>query len=110
MTPAKFKELCAAVRRTWTPQGGAVALLTTPGGRRTLRLVAGRAGNRELVATTCRLWRGDDVLYDGALESAELKKLLTANGMARARVTTAARLDSPPRRGETLSLTRTGRG
>ena len=103
MTPAKFKELCAAVRRTWTRSGGAVAILTTPGGKKTLRLVAGVEANKGLVPAVCTLWRGDEPVYTGPLESEDLKKELTAAHVARARVTTASKLG--PARSEMLSLT-----
>lgn len=90
MQHKKFRELCAAIRCTWTSKGGAVALLRSkhvvP---RTFRLCIGITDNVGLMAEHCVLWRCSDgtKLYDGALVAETLRHILTEYNVCSALVT-----------------------
>ena len=90
MLHEKFKELCKAVELKWTPKKGAVALLSTSGGRVNLRLCAGPLMNTGVMAENCRLWNEAGVLlYEGDLRSVDLQKVLTSRHVCRAEITDA---------------------
>lgn len=83
----KFMELCHAVELRWTPKKGAVALLANRPGTVKLRLCSGYVLNTGVMAQNCRLWDNGNLLYEGNLESAELRKILTSKGICKAEIT-----------------------
>ena len=85
----KFIELCHAVELKWTPKKGAVALLSNRPGNVKLRLCSGYVMNTGVMAENCRLWDDGDgsLLYEGTLESVELRKVLTEKGICMAEIT-----------------------
>ena len=96
MTPAKFKILCSDVRKRWSPERGLIVLCKSHG-RSTddLRLSVGKLMNKgNIVAEACALWEGDSCLYEGALDSEQLKELLTQHRICMVRFTTSKDLDT----------------
>lgn len=95
MTKDNFEELCRDIKQLWTAKDGLVAKLnrgTT--GQKELTLCAGGHRNPNRIARICVLWEGDNKLYDGDICSADLKQLLTSNGICGAELTSARLLEN----------------
>jgi len=91
MTPANHKRLCDDLRRTWTKKDGVVAIMTSPGWKRQLRIcISGQSQN--LRAYTCVIWCYGNIVYDGPMEAADMREILTTHGVCRGRVSTSAML------------------
>ncbi len=92
MTPVNFNNLCNDIRGVWTKRDGAVAIMTSPGRKKELRICVSGQSN-ELRAYTCVVWRGSDIVYNGVMQDASLRELLTSEGVCRGAVTRAGDLE-----------------
>ena len=77
MTPACFDTLMTSIRRRWYRKDGLIVLLSLPGSAKysDVRLVVPPA---IMLPDKCLLWHGDSKLYEGPVESPELRKALTS--------------------------------
>ena len=99
MIPANHTRLCDDLRRTWTKKDGAVAIMTTPGRKTKLRVCVSGQSNG-LRAYTCVIWLLGDIIYQGPMESSDMREILTLHGVCRGEVTRAADLnDDAEKRG-----------
>jgi hypothetical protein len=77
MTPAAFKKLCESIKREFTGESGIVAEFISPSMCKSIRLCVAPHNNKGLVANYGYLWCGDDLLYEGDINSPYLNKALT---------------------------------
>lgn len=90
MKVSDFSALGSLIRRTWTRKEGVILRMRRFGTQdEELLLCVGGARNPELVAHDCIVWRGDSKVYDGALDSADLRHLLTEAKVCYCEVTNA---------------------
>ena len=94
MTQENFDNLYMLIRKGWTKRHGIVVRLqTAEDDSHPLLLCAGSLSNPGLIATNCKVWCGDDLLYEGKIKDAKLLQLLTDKGICHAEVSTVKRLD-----------------
>lgn len=94
MTEEKFDSLYALIRKGWSKRNGIVVRLQrAEDDSSPLLLCVGCLSNPGFIAQNCKLWNGDDLLYDGPIVSDKLKQLLKDNNICHAEVSTAKRLD-----------------
>lgn len=104
MTKDGFDTLVRSVREMWTKDEGCIVFLQrNVEGYDDLRLCCGGLRNNGFVVRRCVLWEMDNKLYEGDLDCAELKKILTKHKICFARYTTAAGI-SRHRQGVTQCL------
>lgn len=89
MLKKSFYEFCADMRKLWTPEKGAVALITGGAGTKVLRICMGPHRNPGHVARKCVVWAGEEKLYDGLLETNELRLLLARRELCHVELTTS---------------------
>ena len=95
MTKASFSDLLVAVKRHWTSRDGLVILLekTNPA-KPGCRLCVPGMQPSTLVPELCILWKGDEAIYKGRLDSHELRCKLTDEGVCRALFTSTRLMQS----------------
>jgi hypothetical protein len=94
MTQDQFNELYRLIRKGWTKRTGIVVRLQrAEDDSSPLLLCVGCLSNPGFIAQNCKLWDGDDLLYDGPIMSDKIRQLLTDNNICHAEVSTAKRLD-----------------
>ena len=95
MTKSSFSDLLVAVKRHWTSRDGLVVLLdkanpAKPG----CRLCVPGLQPSTMVPELCILWKDDEAIYKGRLDSHELRCKLTDEGVCRALFTSTRLMQS----------------
>jgi len=94
MTDDQFKELVLLIRKGWSKQRGLILRLQhQEEDPNPLMLCVGALSNRGFVAQSCKVWQGDDLLYDGKISSPELQQLLNDRQICYTEINTIRRLD-----------------
>lgn len=94
MTTEQFQQLINSVRKAWTKRNGIVIRLQrTDEDRHPLLLCVGGLSNKGFIAQYGKVWQHDDLLYDGPLNSEDLKALLEDHNICYAEINNVKRLD-----------------
>lgn len=94
MTQEQFDRLYMLIRKGWSKRTGLVVRLQRQEDDATpMLLCVGSLSNTGLIAQNCKVWCGDDLLYDGKINTEELRQLLTDEGICHAEISTVKRLD-----------------
>ena len=94
MTQDQFDNLCNMIRKGWSKRTGIVVRLQrAEDDVQPLLLCVGKLSNPGFVAQNCKVWCGDDLLYDGKIASDKLRQLFTDRDICHAEVSTVKRLD-----------------
>lgn len=88
MLKKEYNALCTLIKRAWNSKDGVlVKLKRSPLDTSYLSLCVGSASNRGIIATSCLLWDGNDLLYEGAINSSDLFNILKRKKICYAEIT-----------------------
>lgn len=94
MTQDQFNELYKLIRKGWTKRLGIVVRLQrAEDDSSPLLLCVGCLSNPGFIAQNCKLWDGDNLVYDGPIMSPDLRQIFTNENICHAEVSTSKRLD-----------------
>ena len=94
MTQDQFDNLYNMIRKGWSKRTGIVVRLQrAEDDVQPLLLCVGKLSNPGFTAQNCKVWCGDDLLYDGKIAADKLRQLLTDREICHAEVSTVRRLD-----------------
>lgn len=86
--------ICVVLRRKWTREEGAVALLRAFGeDLPVLRVCAGPMENRFLALESVKVWKGDEKVYEGPADPKALRPIFNKERICFAEVTTMKDLE-----------------
>lgn len=90
MNERQYKRFVAEMKRQWLPGDGLVVYAKVPGVEEgTVRICGARSMNVGLVLETCMIWNGDELEYNGAVGTKEMKQVLQRLKVCGARFCTA---------------------
>lgn len=94
MTIEQFQLMIQLVRKAWTKRNGIIIRLQRQeDDRHPLLLCVGALANKGFIAQNCKVWQHDDLLYEGPLNSDDLKQLLDEQQICYAEINHVKRLD-----------------
>lgn len=89
-----FQELVLWCRKAWDSKDGLIVRIgKNEDDSDPLTICIGAMSNPGFVAQNCKVWKNDDLLYDGRINSPELRKLLNQHHVCHAEGTTVKLLD-----------------
>lgn len=94
MTTEAFNQMCLLLRKQWTKRQGALfRLQREEDDSSPLVLCAGAILNQAFRAEYCKVWQGDNLLYEGEIESPKLQELLSLHDICFGELNIATKLD-----------------
>ena len=86
--------ICVALRRKWTKEDGAVALLRAYNADLpVIRVCAGPMENKYLALESVKVWKGDELVYTGPADPKALRPVFTKERVCFAEITTMKDLE-----------------